>query len=187
MMETTEKEERRHPTVLRTFRLGTSLDESLSKKAASKSIGKNALIVSILTKYDEWDSIIEDFGYVNVPFEMVARFIEEGDKDSIASIARQVAKSVASSLSLWYGSADLESVIKYLDTSIKYSGARMQNRIERQGKVTRIISYQPLSEKGAVWARAFNTGLIENVLGYPPEIIEHANSIETVIESKDVE
>jgi hypothetical protein len=186
-METTEKEEKRHPTVLRTFRLSTSLDESLTKKAEHKGIGKNALIASILTKYDEWDSIVEDFGYVTVPFEMIAKFIEGGDEDSIESIARLVAKSVASSLSLWYGSADLESVIKYFDTSIKYSGARVQNRIERQGNVTRIIAYQPFSENGAVWARAFNIGLIESVLGYPPKVIEHANSIEIIIESKNTE
>ena len=59
----------------------------------------------------------------------------------------------------------------------------MKQRIEKEGNVIRIIAYQPFNEKGAAWARAFNTGLIENVLGYPPKIIEHANSIETIIES----
>jgi hypothetical protein len=184
-MEIIEKGEKRHPTVLRTFRLSASLDDALTKKAAHKGIGKNALIVSILTKYDEWDSVVEDLGYSSIPSEMMARLIESLDKDSISSIAKQVSKSVASSLLLWYGASNLESLLKYMETSVKYSGARVKQRIEKEGDVIRIIAYQPFNEKGAAWARAFNTGLIENVLGYPPKIIEHANSIETIIESKD--
>jgi len=186
-METIERVEKKHPTILRTFRLSTSLDDSLTKKAGRKNIGKNALITSILTKYDEWDSAVEELGYVSVPFEIIAKFIESADRESIVSIAKVVSKSVASSLSLWYGSADLESLIKYMDISAKYSGAGVQHRIERHGNLVRIVMYHPFGEKGAIWARAFNTSLIESVLGYPPKIIEHANSIETIIDSKDIE
>ena|ERR1700722_781607 len=182
-MEIVEKEEKRRPTVLRTIRLSTYLDDAIAMKAERKRIGKNALIVSVLTKYDEWDSVVEDLGYMTLPSEMVAKLIESLDKDSISSIAKLVSKSVASSLLLWYGSSDLDSLLKYMETSVKYSGARVKQRIEKEGNLIRIIAYQPFNEKGAAWARAFNTGLIENVLGYPPKIIEHANSIETIIES----
>lgn len=172
-------------TVLRTIRMSSTLDEALTKDATIKKIGKNALIVSILNKYVEWDSIVSNLGYLSVPSEMISNLIRGLDKNSISSIARTVSKTVASSLPFWFGSADLDSVLKYIVTSVKYTGAGLQQRIEKQGKVTRIIVYQPFDENGAAWAKAFNSGLIENVLGYPPKIVEHANSIETIIESKD--
>jgi hypothetical protein len=173
-----------HPSVLKTFRLSSDLDDTLTKKAADKGIGKNALIVSILNKYVEWDSVVEDLNYVTLPFEMIAKLISCLDEDSLTSIAKQVSKSIASSLPLWYGSSNLDTLLLYLNTNIKYSGAHFHQRIEKQGNSIRFIVHQPFSEKGAVWVKAFNVGLIGSVLGYPPKIIEHANSIETIIELK---
>jgi hypothetical protein len=180
-----EKVRGKQATVLRTFRLGSSLDATLTKNAARKKIGKNALVVSILSKYVEWDSVVEDFGYLSVPPEMIAKFIGSADKDTLSSIAKQVAKKVASSLPLWFGSSDLDSILKYMEASIKYTGARLPQRIERQGNITRVTTYQPFDENGAAWARSFNISLIQSVLGYPPRVIEHADSIETVIESRE--
>ena len=186
VMSTVEVERKsKHPTVLRTFRLAKSLDEALSKDASRRKIGKNALIVSILNKYVEWDSPVSDFGYMTVPGEMVARMLAGLDKETVYAIARLVSKSVASSIPLWYGSAGLESLLKYMETSVNYTGAHLPNRIYREGDKVRVIVYQPFNENGSAWARGFNTGLVENVLGYPPKIVEHANSIETIIEIKD--
>lgn len=176
---------RKRPTVLRTFRLGSDLDAALTKDAGQKKIGKNALIVSILNKYVEWDSIVADLGYIYIPSEMLADLVANSDKNTITKVARSLSKTVASSLQLWFGSTDLDAILKYMEVSIKYSGARLHQRVERHGKETRLIVYQPFNENGAAWVKAFNVGLIESVLGYPPKIIEHANSIETVIESKD--
>ena len=122
---------------------------------------------------------------MTVPPEMVMMLIRSLDKDSITSIAKSLSKKVVSSLPLWYGSADLESVLEYMDTSVKYTGAHLPHRIERHGNMIRIISYQQYDENGSAWVRAFNSGLIESVLGYPPRIIEHPNSTETIIEVKD--
>ena len=72
-----------------------------------------------------------------------------------------------------------------MDISVKYSGARVKQRIEKEGSLVRIITYQPYNEVGEAWARAFNISLVENVLGYPPRIVTHANSIETIIDVKD--
>lgn len=184
-MATVEEERKKQPTVLRTFRLSSTLDDALTKEASRKNVGKNALIVSILNKYVEWDSIVSDFGYLSVPPEMISTLIASLDKETISSVAKLVSKKVASSLPLWYGKADLESVLKYMDTSVKHTGARLPHRIERHDNIIRIISYQPFDEKGAAWSRAFITGLIESALGYPPKIIEHADSVETIIEAKD--
>jgi hypothetical protein len=100
---------------------------------------------------------------------MVAMLIRSLDVDSITPIAKSLSKKVASSLSLWFASADLESALKYMDTSVKYTGAHLPHRIERHGNMIRIISYQPYDENGAAWVRAFNSGLIESVLGTLPE------------------
>jgi hypothetical protein len=175
----------KHPTVLRTFRLSKSLDDALTKDASRKKIGKNALVVSVLNKYVEWDSAVSDFGYVTVPGEMIGRLVASLDKDTIYSIAKLVSKSVASSLPLWYGSDGVESLIKYFESSINYTGARLPHRLIREGNTIRSIVIQPFNENGSAWARGFNTGLVENVLGYPPKIVEHANSIETIIEIKE--
>jgi hypothetical protein len=185
-METIEEEGKKHSTVLRTFRLSSTLDAALRKDALRKKVGKNALVTSILDKYVEWDSIVADFGYLTVPPEMIAKLIGGLDKESIISIAKQVSKKVAASLPLWYGKADLEAVLKYMEISIKYTGARMPQRIERQSNVIHVFVYQPYDDNGAAWVRAFNTTLIESVLGYPPKIVEHENSLETIIELKEV-
>jgi len=180
-----EERKDKHPTVLRTFRMSQGLDCALTREATRKGVGKNALIVSILDKYVEWDSTVADFGYVTVPSEMIGRLIAGLDKEAVYSIAKLVAKSVASSIPLWYGSADLESLLKYMETSVKYTGARLPNRVRKEGNIVRTFVYQTFNENGAAWIRGFNTGLIENILGYPPKIIAHANSIETIIELKD--
>ena len=60
-MTTVEEERRKQPSVLRTIRLSSDLDCALTKEAEKKKIGKNALIVSILNKYVEWDSVVETF------------------------------------------------------------------------------------------------------------------------------
>jgi hypothetical protein len=150
-------ESKKHQTVLRTFRLSSALDDALTNKASRKKIGKNSLIVSILNKYIEWDSTVEDFSYLTVPYQMIAKLIDSLDKDTIDSVAKQVSKSAASSIPVWFGSSNLESLLKYMETSIKYTGARVQQRIEKEGNITRIIQYQPFDENGATWARAFNT------------------------------
>jgi hypothetical protein len=181
-VETLENEVKKHSSVLRTFRLDAELDDALTKRAASKSVGNNSLITSILKKYIEWDSFVEDLGYATIPIEMLARFVGSSDRDTILSLAKSVAKNVASSLPLWYGSADLDSLLKYMEASRKYSGAGVKHRIERRGNTIRIINYQPYNENGATWIKAFNTALVENVLGYPPKVIERGNSVETVIE-----
>ena len=165
--------------------MSLELDNALARDATRKKIGKNALVHSILSKYVEWDSEIADLGYSSVPSEMIGALLRRLDKASIFTIAKEVSKSVASSLLLWFGSADLDSLLRYMEISVKYSGARVQHRIEKEGKTARIIVYQPFDEHGAAWVSGFNTGLVENVLGYPPRIIEHANSIETIIELKD--
>ncbi len=185
-MATIEEERKKQPSVLRTFRLSSSLDAALSKDAEKRKIGKNSLVVSILDKYVEWDSLAADFGYLTVPPEMIAMFVSSLDKQAITSIARELSKKVLSSLPLWYGRADLDSLLKYIETSVKYSGARLPQRIEREGNVIRIITYQPFNENGAIWIREFNMSLIESVLGYPPRIVKHENSIETIIELKDI-
>jgi hypothetical protein len=182
---TVQVQRKKHPTVLRTFRLSEKLDDALTKDAVRKKIGKNALVVSILEKYVEWDSAASDFGYLTVPPEMIAGLIGSADKETIYSVARIVSNSVASSLPLWFGSAGLDGMLKYIETSIIYCGAHMPHRIFREGKVVRMILYQPYNENGSAWARGFNTGLVEKVLGYPPKIIEHADSIETIIELKE--
>ena len=184
-MATLQEDRKKPSTVLRTFRLSSALDEVLSKEAERRKLGKNALVTSILNKYVEWDSIVETFGYLSVPPEMVFLPVASLDRDSITSIAKMVSKKVASSLPLWFGSADLESVLKYMETSAKYTGAHLPHRIERHGSTIRIISYQPYDENAAAWASAFISTLIESVLGYPPKIIEHPNSIETIIKLKD--
>ncbi len=177
-------EESRHPTVLRTFRLGAALDDTLSKRAVQKGKGKNALIVAILTKYAQWDSLVEDLGYLTLPSEILGGLLAAADKETVASLAKLAAKNVASSLPLWYGSSNLETLLRYFETSIKYSGAGVQQRVERKGNIVRIIVYQPFNENGAAFAKIFNTTLVQEILGYPPKMIVHADSIETIIETQ---
>jgi hypothetical protein len=139
---------KKEPTVLRTFRISSALDRAFTRNATHKKIGKNALVVSVLNKHVEWDSVVEDFGYLSVPPQMVIDLIGSLNKEEISSIAKLISKEVASSLPVWYGSADLDSLLKYMGASIRYSGAHLQQRIEKQGNVTRIVMYQPFSEKG---------------------------------------
>ena len=183
-METSEKEEKGHAIVLRTFRLNMALDDVLSKRAAKEGKGMNALVVSVLTKYAEWDSLVEDLGYMTLPMKVLSGFLAGADKDLVSSLAKLDAKNVASFLPLWYGSSNLENLLKYLETGVKYSGAGWQQRIERRDNVVRIIVYQPYGENGAIFVRVFYTTLIEAILGYPPKIVVQANSIETIIETQ---
>jgi hypothetical protein len=172
-------------SVLRTFRISTELDSALIRNANKKKMGMNALATSIFNKYVEWDCLTEEFGYFTVPSEMVVKLLQSVRKDKISLIAKQVAKRVASSIPLWYGKADLDSLIRYVSTSVNYTGARLQQRIQKEGSLVRITVYQPYDDVGIAWAKAFNTALVEGVLGYPPKIVTHADSIETIIESPE--
>jgi hypothetical protein len=172
------------PSVIRTFRLSSGLDDALTKKAVKKGVGKNALVTSILKKYVEWDSVVEELGYTSVPIDAISSLIQSLDKDSAFSMAKQISKNVASSLPLWFGSSNLDNLLRYVDSAAKYGGVWVQHRTEIKDRTIRIIVYQPFSEIGVAWEKGYLTGLIENALGYPPRIIEHANSLEVIIEAK---
>jgi hypothetical protein len=179
------EKKKEHPSVTRTFRFSTALDDALTEKAGSKGIGKNTLVTSILKKYVEWDSVVEVLGYTSVPKEAISSLIQSLDKDSAFLMAKQIAKGVASSLPLWFGLSNLDNLLMYFEVSSKFGGLWVRHRTEKQDGTIRIIVYQPFSEIGAAWEKGFLTGLVEGALGFPPNIIGHADSIEAIIELKE--
>ena len=58
--------QKRGKTVLRTIRLPEELEMKLEELAAGKGIALNALVSSVLNKYEKWDNLTERLSLIHI-------------------------------------------------------------------------------------------------------------------------
>jgi len=152
--------ERRSPTVLRTFRLLRELNASLEVEAKNRGLSVNALVSSLITKFDSWDRFADRFHFVSLTDDVLQLILAQSSDEQIAQIADTVgARIVGEGMMFWYKEATVESLITYLNNRCRYAGYG-NLEYEKKGN-THVIALQ--HRLGIKWS-IYLHHIIDNVL-----------------------
>ena len=113
---------RKTQTVLRGVRIPKQLNELLQKDANAENRTVSALVVSILTKYGEWDRFTQKFGFVTVPRSMYKRMIETMDEQAYLTATNEAPSTFLEMIRFWYKRVDPEIICAFCERLSKYVG-----------------------------------------------------------------
>ena len=94
--------DRKTQTVLRGIRIPKQLNELLQKYAEAVKRTVSALVLSILTKYAEWDRYTEKFGFVTVPRSTYKRMIETMDEQAYLVATEEAPSTFLEMIRFWW-------------------------------------------------------------------------------------
>jgi hypothetical protein len=162
---------KRKKTILRTIRLSEEIDNLLERDAQKQNISTNALIGKIMTRYVEWDRIIEKLDFVSFPNTFFVALINEVSDEKIQEIAAQEAIRQINNQTIWdFGKTDFDTFLKTILLVGKY-GIASDISVESWGEGSYVITlHHRWGKKGVVFLRSFFDSFIRSELGVQPRI-----------------
>jgi hypothetical protein len=159
-------------TILRTIRVSEEIDSLIAKDAEDQNISANALITKIMTRYTEWQRIIEKTSYILIASSLFRAIINEVSDEKIEEIAKNVVPTVIKNLAMMeFGKTDFDSMLKTIFLISKYeTGLRTSATTPVEGKDGKhtLTLYHDWGPKGSVLFRNYLDYLIRNEIGKPP-------------------
>ncbi len=128
--------DRKTQTVLRGIRIPKQLNEILQKDADTENRTVSALVVSILTKYAEWDRFTQKFGFVTVPRSIYKRMIETMDEQAYLVATDEAPSTFLEMIRFWYKRVDPRIVCAFCERLSKYVGTTQCEIDDRDGDYT---------------------------------------------------
>jgi hypothetical protein len=162
---------KRKKTVLRTIRLSDEIDHLLEQDAQKQNISTNALVGKIMTRYVEWDRIIEKLDFVSFPNSFFVALINEVSDEKIQEIASQEAIRQINNQTMWdFGKTDFDTLLKTILLVGKY-GISSDISVETWGEGNYVITlHHRWGKKGVVYLKSFFDSFIRSELGVQPRI-----------------
>ncbi len=162
---------KRKKTVLRTIRLSEEIDGLLESDAEKQNISTNALVGKILTRYVEWDRIVERLHIVSFSNAFFVALLNEVSDDTIRELAAQEAVQQIKNHALWdFGKTDYDTLLKTILLIGKY-GIATEVSVESWGDGNYVITLRHTwGPKGAVFFRSFFDSFIRTVAEVQPRI-----------------
>ncbi len=162
---------KRKKTNLRTIRLSEEIDSLLESDAQKQNISTNALVGKILTRYVEWDRIVEKLDFVSFPNAFFVALINEMSDEKIQEMASQEVIRQIKEQALWdSGKTDFDTLLKTIVQVGKY-GMASDISLENWGEGNHVITLRhTMGHKGAVFFRSFFDSFITSVAGVQPRI-----------------
>jgi hypothetical protein len=103
----------RKPSVGRSVRIDTDVDEQLRQIAKDRGLSVNTLTGRALSRFVEWDSFGEKFGFVDMPAVIVARMVHYLDDGQVREVGRWVGTTlVREHVLFWFKEITPHSVIE---------------------------------------------------------------------------
>jgi len=173
--EVSEMNAKKRKTILRTIRLSEDIDNLLERDAQEQSISTNALISKIMTRYAEWDRIIEKTSGVTVSSLLIKALLNEISDQELEEIAKDSGvKAVKDLAMISLGKEDLDTVLETVALIGKYStGVRASVPASVESKVDGryvLTLHHDWGPKGGVLFRSLLENIVRNDLGRPPKI-----------------
>jgi len=162
-------------TILRTIRLSEDIDDLLEKDAVEQNVSANALITKIMTRYMEWNRIIDKTSYVVIPSLLFRALINGLGDQELEEIGKNaVANAVKELAMIAFGKADFDTLLNALSLITKYdtgliasSPLSTESRIDSQYTITLRHDWGP---KGSILLKSFFESLSMNEFGKQPTI-----------------
>lgn len=166
---------RKKKTILRTIRLSEDINDLLERDAQEQNISANALISKIMTRYVEWDRIIEKTSGVTISSLLFRALLNEISDQKLEEIAKDFGVKVVKDLAMMaFGKEDLDTVLKTLLLIGKYStGVRASAPVSVESKVDGryvLTLHHDWGPKGSALFRSLFDYLVRNELGRQPTI-----------------
>ena len=168
---------RKPTTVLRTFRFPESLNSSLEAEAKNRGLSVNALVSSLITKFDNWDKLADRFHFIALTDDLLKAILSHMSDDEIATIADTLGSRVAEeAMFFWYKDVSVESLVTYLTNRCRYAGYGNME-YERKGTSHVIALQHRLGYKWSIYLHH----LIDNVLRKKLGIVGRFEVTETIV------
>jgi hypothetical protein len=155
------------------------LDDILHQDAATKKIGVNTLLSSILTKYAEWDRFEEKYGFMHLTRELFKIVLQTVDEEKLMRISKEFYGGGGPKEFLTFRSKriNIETALEHISAACKYAGLA-QCDIALQGKEYILTIHHELGQKWSEYlAFIWGQGLMKTTLGLPVEYEVTKNSI----------
>lgn len=162
---------KRKKTILRTIRLSEEIDSLLERDAQKQNISTNALVGKIMTRYVEWDRVVEKLDFVSFSNAFFVTLINEVSDEKIQEIASQEAIRQIQNHAMWdFGKTDFDVLLKTILLVGKY-GTASDISVENWGEGNYVITlHHKWGQKGVVFFRSFFNSFMKSVLGVQPRI-----------------
>ena len=168
--------DRKTQSVLRGIRIPKQLNELLQKDAETENRTVSALVVSILTKYAEWDRYTQKFGFVTVPRSTYKRMIEAMDEQTYRSATEEAPSTFLEMIRFWYRRVDPQTVCAFCERLSKYVGTTRCEIDERDGNYAITLEHE-LGMKYSNHMKRVYEAVTRETLGIEPKIEVTNNSI----------
>jgi len=162
-------------TILRTVRISEDIDNLLESDAQEQNISTNTLISKIMTRYVEWDRIIEKTSYVVISSLLFRALINEAGDQKLEEIGKnQVSVAVKELAMMMFGKTDFDTLLKTIFLIGKYdTGLRGGATLSAEDKVdshSTFTIYHDWGPKGSLLLKGYFDSLVRNELGKQPTI-----------------
>ncbi|MGH9918176.1 MAG: hypothetical protein ACRD6W_04805 [Nitrososphaerales archaeon] len=165
---------------MRSIRVSSQLSGSLSREARSKRVSVNALVSSVLEKYDEWDRMAEKFGFIQIPSDLFKLFLSSLDAEKLIEVAKEAGRTLPKECILfWFKEVSYDNFVRYLGLQSEF---QFQNQLlhhevtTSRGKVT-IVLHHLFGESGSIWFLNYLSEAIRTNLGITPTADKTSNSV----------
>jgi len=163
-------------TVLRNVRIPKELNALLQKDANAENRTVSALVVSILTRYAEWDRFAQKFGFVAIPRTNYKRMIEAMDEQEYLTATEQDPSTFLEMVRFWYKRIDAAAISAFSERFSKYVGTAQCEIEEKDGKYTITLQHDLGVRYSNQLKRIYAAGM-QAALGIEPRIEVTGNSV----------
>jgi hypothetical protein len=162
---------KRRKTTLRTIRLSEEIDNLLERDAQEQNISTNSLISKIMTRYVEWDRVVEKLDFVSFSNSFFKTLINEMSDERLKEMASHEAIGQIKNQAMWdFGKTDFDILLKTILLIGKY-GIASHISVESRGESNCVITlHHKWGPKGVVFFRSFFDSFIRGELRTPPTI-----------------
>ena len=162
---------KRRKTVLRTIRLSEDIDTILEEEARAQNISINALIGKIMTRYIEWERVVEKFDYVSFSNVFFKALISEVNDERLRAMASQEAIRQVKNQAMWiFGKTDFDALLKIIILIGRYGIAAHTSSDFRDDGACIITVHHQWGNKGTVFLQSFFDSLVRDELRVQPAI-----------------
>ena len=162
-------------TILRTIRLTEEIDNILERDAEEQNLSANALISKIMTRYMEWDRVIDKTSYIILSSMLYRALINEVSDQKLEEIGRNfVSEAVKEFAMVEFGKTDFDTLMKAFLLISKYdTGMRASAPLLAESKTESRLTltvYHDFGLKGSIVLKGYFDSLVRNELGRQPTI-----------------
>jgi hypothetical protein len=172
----TSKRTRKITTTI-TFRIDTDIINKLRTESTMHDRSLNTSVNQILKGHVQWGMFEGQAGIMPLAKPVVAQLLAYINKDDIANLARNVAKSAVQDIMLvMKGKIDLDSFLSWFETLMHKSFIEINHTVENDDTAHRYIVKHNLGENWALLISNLLEIIFNDLLGIRIEIINLSNT-----------